>query len=364
MSVHCASSYSLAFSNGQLWAAFSQQQHVYVSLSNDQGRTFNKPQQLSISKEVVFGRGENRPKIVIDYPHIYVSWTRKTKGRFNGDIRFSASHNQGKYFSSPITVNDDGLLTSHRFDALAVSSAGDIYVSWLDKRDKIAASTSGEDYKGAAAYYGVSRDNGRSFINYKLQDNSCECCRMAIGANKINAVAIMWRHIFDNNIRDHSSAIVQGANISNIQRSSFENWSLQGCPHHGPQLDIDSNNNIHAVWFSGAMQKRGLFYARYNEKLNMLGQATSIDNSASSGHPDVITNGGKTIIAWTKLDQGMTRLLVQRSIDNGSSWSKKSVVASSDGPPSYGQLIIINTTTYVSWIHENTGLTLYALEDN
>ena len=66
----------------------------------------------------------------------YVSWTKRSPERFSGDIRFSRSIDQGKSFSPAQTINDDGLVTSHRFDALLTDHRGDVYLAWLDKRDR------------------------------------------------------------------------------------------------------------------------------------------------------------------------------------------------------------------------------------
>ena len=52
---------------------------------------------------------------------------------------------------------------THRFDALAVSPSGRIYVAWVDKRDLIAAKKTQKLYDGAAIYYAVSDDSGASF---------------------------------------------------------------------------------------------------------------------------------------------------------------------------------------------------------
>ena len=62
-----------------------------------------------------------------------------------------------------MTINDDGLAIGHRFDTMTVGSDGLIYVAWIDKRDRDAATREHQVYDGAALYYTVSRNGGKTF---------------------------------------------------------------------------------------------------------------------------------------------------------------------------------------------------------
>ncbi|MDH5650125.1 MAG: glycoside hydrolase, partial [Gammaproteobacteria bacterium] len=161
-SVRCASAASARFGpDGRLWLVWAQAGHVYVSSSSDQGKTFKSTAMVNKKPEAIAAKGENRPKIVISREQrVFVSWTQKTKARYSGHIRFSYSSN-GKEFSKPVTINDHLAETSHRFDSLGISERGEIFVTWLDKRDRMEAEAAGQTYVGAALYYAVSHDGGK-----------------------------------------------------------------------------------------------------------------------------------------------------------------------------------------------------------
>src|SRR5690606_20028498 len=179
ISVHCGGAPSAVFGDdGKLWVTFVQDMHVYVSSSSDEGLSWSEPVQVNAEPEDTELNGENRPKIVVRGDTVLLSWTTKTSANYTGEIRFARSTDGGKTFEAPRTMNDDGLVTGHRFDSLMLAEDDTLYLTWIDKRDLDAAIERNENYPGAAIYYTVSRDLGESFTrNFRVSHNSCELGR-------------------------------------------------------------------------------------------------------------------------------------------------------------------------------------------
>ena len=117
VSVHCGRTPSATFdAHGNLWVAFVQNEFVYVSQSQDRGKSFSDPVTVNSVAEDAEHNGENRPKIIIDdRGRVFVSWTLKTSSRFAGEIRFSRSTDGGENFETPRTINDDNLFLFNVF---------------------------------------------------------------------------------------------------------------------------------------------------------------------------------------------------------------------------------------------------------
>ena len=64
---------------------------------------------------------------------IYVGWTAAVAG--GNDLYLSVSHDQGKTFDPPVKVNDDTLPAAHGMHSLAIAANGRVYVAWLDERN-------------------------------------------------------------------------------------------------------------------------------------------------------------------------------------------------------------------------------------
>ena len=353
--IQCASTTSAHFDKkGNLWVAWYNSGHVYVSRSNDKGQTFKPPVTVNSSPELVYAKGENRPKLAFgNKGEIYVSWTQKlTEKRFSGHIRFARSLDGGKHFSDPITVNDHLEVTSHRFDALAVNKKGDIYIAWLDKRDLLAAKKINKKYNGAALYYAVSTNAGKSFRkNKKIADSSCECCRVVMAMDNRELPVIVWRHIYGDNIRDHGIVnFVKRDLAAKPKRLSFDNWKIQGCPHHGPAISIAKDGVYHNTWFNNATERHGLFYANSSDNGESFSRPINFGNyDNAAGHADVLSLGKKVYIVWKEFNGKQSIVFLKKSNDAGTSWSTPQQLATSSFSSDHPFLVSNNDDIYLNW---------------
>ena len=362
--LQCAPTTSAHFDKkGVLWVAWSSSGHVYVSRSNDKGKTYNPPVSVNRTPELVYAKGENRPKLAFgNNDEIYVSWTKKlTEKRFSGHIRFSRSIDGGKFYSDPVTVNDHLEITSHRFDSIAVNKKGDIYIAWLDKRDLLAAKRAGKKYNGSALYYAVSTDEGRTFLkNKKIADTSCECCRTAIAIDTDQLPVIVWRHIFGDNIRDHGIVKFSQRNQpGKMKRLSYDKWHIEGCPHHGPSISIAADGIYHTTWFNNAPERHGLFYANSTDKTATFSTPINFGNyDKSAAHPHVLSRGKQVYIVWKEFDGKQSSLYLKQSYDSGRSWSKPKQLATTTATTDHPFVISDRQNVYASWhkIGENFNL--------
>ena len=348
---------------GNLWLAFTQHGHIYVANSRDLGETFAAPVAANPRAERIYADGENRPKIALGSKgEIYLSWVHRTEGIYTGDIRFTRSLDGGATFETPLTINDDELLTSHRFDSLAVTDNGDIYIAWMDKRDKVDAENRDEEYPGAALYFAVSRDGGNSFArNIKAADNSCECCRVTIDARTSPPVAL-WRHVFGGSIRDHAMLpLAPGIQSRSPIRVTFDDWAINGCPHHGPHMDSDSIGLYHVAWFNGAPEHTGLFYGRFDARSRKLLHQEAVDVRVGAARPHVLVQGDTVHLAWKILDGDVTTLLTRHAPTGGGQLSTVEGIATTAGDSDHPQLISSGDQPYLSWHTELEGHRLFKL---
>ena len=344
--------------NGKLWLVAIRGQHVYVSYSTDHGVTRSAPVKVNTEPENILGDGENRPKIIVRKGVVYVSYTQGLAKPMTGHIRFSRSLDGGKTFSQPITVNDNLEIISHRFDAMGVNDRGQVFVAWLDKRDLSVAAKKGEKYAGLGLYYAVSDDKGKSFkANIKAADHACECCRVAMAIDTDGYPVIVWRHVFDTNIRDHALLKLDGKMAP--VRLSYENWNVAGCPHHGPSLSIASDGIYHAAWFSNAPQQRGLFYGHSTDWGGTFSSPMNFGNiEAQPSRPSVFSLGSRVFLVWKEFDGERTGIIGMHSGDAGKSWSAPGKLATTSDVSDWPFLIGKNNRAYLSWNTKNEGYRL------
>jgi hypothetical protein len=363
-SLKCAKAPSASFGpDGKLWLAWVFGGHVYVQHSVDYGKTYSQPLSVNRVPEKIAARAENRAKIQLDSAgNIYISWTQSLNKKYTGNIRFSRSLDGGETFSQPITVNDDRQEISHRFDSMVVSDDGKVFISWLDKRDQQAAKDKGQEYIGGALYYSFSADQGKTFSkNMNLSDNSCVCCRIAMALDNNNLPVIAWRDIYgndvNNQIRDHSLITFESElKPAKKIRLSNEQWKINGCPHHGPAVDVDGDNLVHSTWFNDTSDNlesdHVLFYGNSSNNYQPMGFG-QVDKQ--SAHPYVMTLAQTVFLVWKEFDGKKTDILMKTSKDSGKHWSQNKVISTTVGSSDHPLLVKGSKAVYLSWFSQDEG---------
>ncbi|MDD1620662.1 MAG: glycoside hydrolase [Methylococcaceae bacterium] len=351
-SIICSDTVTATFdAKGTLWIVWVDRDRIYLQSSDDKGRHFSELVTVNAEPETIAAHGEYRPKIKLDAQgHIYLTWTQNLQKRHTGHIRFSRSTDGGKSFSKPVTVNDNLEVIGHRFDSLAVGKNGEIFVAWLDARDKEQAKASGREFYGSAVYYAWSDNGGENFHPNKIvAPHSCECCRLGTAIDTDDLPVVLWRHVFDGNIRDHALVKFTDWNTPGaVSRVSGENWKIDACPHHGPALSITDSGVYHAVWFSGAADKQGLFYGYSKDGGLSYSPPYSFGNQGAK-HPDVSAAGQRVAIIWSEFDGSNNLVRLIRSDDGGQSWSQPQTVGTT--PESADDAFLVNDgqRLYLSW---------------
>jgi hypothetical protein len=355
---------SLAFdASGTLWRVSVNGGFVVVDRSADMGKSFSSPRKLNVKPQKVGTSGDARPKLAFGPEgHLYVTWTQSLTKPFTGYIWFARSTDQGKTFSQPVIVHQDRAEITHRFDALTVASSGRVYVTWVDKRDLIAAKAKKQAYDGAAIYYTWSNDGGATFKpEIKLADSSCECCRIALTTDAQGNAVAMWRHLFEGGVRDHAMAKFSEQALTKVVRASFGGWKVDACPHHGPAIAAGGNWGWHLAWFDGGDQA-GLFYARMDGEAWVSSPAKRVGNvDQQAGHPALMSEGEQVWMVWKERTENTSMVKMAFSSDDGKSWSEADTVTEVTGNTDHPQLLKRQDGVYLGWNTARAGLILKRL---
>lgn len=356
---------SAAFSPaGTLYAVGKKGEHVLLHRSDDEGATWQLPVVVNVRPEAVAADGEGRPKIAFASDGaILVSWTHPLGKPYSGEVRLARTED-GKNFSAPITVHRDRAEITHRFDSLLAAPDGRVLVAWIDKRDMEAAKEAKTAYRGAAIYAAISRDGGRSFEpERKVADHSCECCRIASALDWDGVPLLMWRHVFSPNERDHAVSRIQpDGSPAGLQRATFDHWKIDGCPHHGPSLAVDTDGVRHAVWFNQKDGEGQVFYGQIpgsGSEGHVYGQRRV--GGASAAHADLAVSGRRVAIVWKEFDGQQTLLRAEISDDAGNSF-RSLELAVATGASDQPRALVRGDALYGFWRSEREGMRLFRLQ--
>ncbi|RJG00325.1 exo-alpha-sialidase [Noviherbaspirillum sedimenti] len=311
---------------GRLWAVTKDvvdgSQFLLLQNSADRGKTWSPPRRVRQEAEPVAARGEERPKIAFGpNGEIYIAYTMPVARPHVGEIRFIRSLDGGRTFSRPLTVHANRDVITHAFGSMIVDRTGRIYVAWIDGRDREKAKARQQAYSGSAIYYAVSSDAGATFQgDYKVADNTCECCRISLSLTPTGKPVAFWRHIFSPNIRDHALAeLTPAGKTGAVTRATFDDWRIDACPHHGPSLAYTADGTRHQVWFNGKEGDGGGVLYTSTTATGEGGRAVAL-GSAQASNADVATLGKQVALVWKQFDGQSTAVVGKFSRDGGKSW--------------------------------------------
>ena len=215
--------------------------------------------------------------------------------------------------------------------------------------------TAKTDYRGVSLYRNVSLDGGASFgPDTKLSDYSCECCRIAFAPTADGQIAALWRHLTVPNIRDHAftllsaeTPVATSAPLAEPVRASFDNWAIDGCPHHGPALTTSAAGGYHAVWFGDRAGVAQVRYGKLDQAGNPVGTVQELPD-VKAEHADILSSGSKLAIVWRSYDGTKMNLKAWISDDDGQHFKLREI-ASSTLDSDYPQLLSKGGKIYVIW---------------
>lgn len=327
---------------------------------------WSEPRVLDTGGDSISADGENHPKLLFG-PHatVLIAYTRPLARPNAGYVRLLRSVDGGKSFAPPVTVHADRQEITHRFESIGFDAQGVLHTVWIDKRDLEAAPKVGSksSYRGAAIYRNESTDAGATFgPDIKVADHSCECCRIALAQGADGVLRAMWRHVFEPNVRDHAFAALVPA-ASPPVRATFDEWRVDGCPHHGPSLAA-SADGFHAVWFGirqeNAEQVSGVRYGQLKlDGSPVPGTVRRLPDDRAE-HAGVMAQDRRVAVVWRSTDGTTTTLKAWLSSDGGRTFALRQK-AQAQGDNDFPRLIEQGGHMAVVW-RTSSGVQTYDIQ--
>jgi hypothetical protein len=277
--------------------------NVMLRHSSD-GVNFSAPVRVNDIAGDATVRNENPPKVAAgSQGEVYVCWASE-RGKWKGNIRFARSTDGGKTFSPAITVNSDGAgePAGHAFQSIAVDLRGRVHVAWIDERDKR------EEDRGAEIWLAVSTDRGRSFSrDRRILTDVCECCRTNLQTDAAGNLYLTYRVVPRSGPMYRDIIITRsgdGGKTFTQTVVSEDKWDVNGCPVAGPSFSFDNQGAITVVWFMGAAERPGLYYATSTDNGKTFAPRRLLDPQQKLGkraHTTPLASGG-IFAAWDDAD--------------------------------------------------------------
>lgn len=279
-------------------ASVAETWNLWFTRSGDGGDSFAAPSRVNDIPGDVLPHAEGAPRLVTAPGVVALFWNNKLEadGREWGgsDLRFARSTDGGATWSNARSLQDPVEIPrmpprTHTFHGAGWAADSTLVVAWIDyreqdrgrverglasgltleeavrRRNEFADEDDPHDVDGVI-YAAISHDLGTTWesANTRIQDRTCNCCRISLARTPAGALIGSWRRHFDGSVRDPVVQVVldaAGAPSEDLFRVHEDGWVHPGCPHTGPGLDVDADGTVHVAWYTGADGIMGVHYA-------------------------------------------------------------------------------------------------------
>jgi hypothetical protein len=83
-----------------------------------------------------------------------------------------------------------------------------------------------------------------------------------------------------------------------------DEWVIDGCPHSGPTIAVDSDRAVHVAWYTAAEGRAGLFYAISEDGGYSFGPPESVAANVPISQASLSASGHETWLAWERPLEG------------------------------------------------------------
>ena len=312
---------------------------VYLH-SDDLGRSWSEPQVIDQGSdrgmESVQG---NDIQIAASGDKRVIIWQATGEIPGMGSFKTVFSIDAGKTWqhgSNPTGTDND---QSHH--DMLIDRQGHLHLVWLDDRDE-------NGYQGLR--YARSSDFGQRWeLGQTIDASSCSCCWNRMVLSPEGNINVLYR---DMEYRDMALAqsTDTGEHWQHLSTVGEFKWKFDGCPHNGGGISQADSGKLHAVVWTGAEPRAGLYHLHSETAGKTWSDPVAVAPDTGAFHADIAAlDRDRVLMVWDANGSEGTSVWLAGSEDDGAEWSAPKQISTPGRQASHPRVIAIDKAWLVLW---------------
>ncbi|WPP50182.1 sialidase family protein [Catalinimonas niigatensis] len=271
-----------------------------LSFAKWEGEQWSVPQTIA-QDSGWFVNWADFPSLVVHENFMAAHWLAKSAGgTYDYDVKVAVSQDQGKSWSAPFVLHQDGVPAEHGFVSMLPYDRDKVFAIWLDGRFTKSATheAHGEEHGGAMTLHATTFDySGNMGEEAELDHRICDCCQTDV-VNTDQGLVVVYRDRSEEEIRDIYITRQVNEEWTAPQAVYADQWQLKGCPVNGPAIAAEGQH-VAVAWFTAADNTPKVQMAFSDDYGASFSQPVQIDHGKPLGRVDVIVlNDEQMMVSW------------------------------------------------------------------
>ncbi|UNK48351.1 glycoside hydrolase [Lysobacter sp. S4-A87] len=298
-----------------------------------------------------------------DTPHVaatadgalWAHWLKKSaKAPYAYDVALVRSGDDGRSWSQPMLVNDDGTPTEHGFVSLWPAARDRIGIAWLDGRNSGGGHEGGHEGHGGgamtlrAALFDASLQRADE---REIDTMTCDCCQTDAALGDRGPL-LVYRDRTPEEIRDIAITRLQDGAWTPPYPVHADGWKMPACPVNGPAVTARGSDAL-VAWYTAAGGTPALKLARSSDAGDRFAAPLTVDEGMPvQGRVDLALDANAAWVLWMREDAGVQSLHLARYAPDLGRELQRVEVARLQGrgrATGFAQLALADDGAYVVW---------------
>jgi hypothetical protein len=276
-------------------------------------------------------------------------WVEKPKGDKESDAEFImvSSSKDGIKWSAPQMAHKDKSAEQHGLASIVASGPQEASILWLQ-------ALKGDDGPVSLMRTVVGAD-GKEIREEEIDKDVCQCCPTSV-VKTANGILVAYRGHNSKDIRDIFARRFENGKWSTAKIVNADNWEINACPVNAAAAAA-KDNRVAISWYTEAQDKPRVQLVFSSDGGNTFTKPTVVSTTDTLGYASTALNtDGGAFVSWIEEGEKSSSAMVRLVSPAGVAGPPLKIAEGSRASLGYPRLVHAGAETWIAWGDPKTGV--------